>query len=57
MPRKSKPKPLTDAERHGRFKDMAREVGAEREAADFDRTLERLAKLPRESDGKATGSA
>jgi hypothetical protein len=49
--RKSKPK-LTDAERHERFKDMAREVGAEGEAPAFDRTIERLAKLPRETDTK-----
>ena len=53
MPTKPKPKKLTDAERHERFKDMALEVGAEGEAPSFDRTVERLAKLPKETDGKA----
>jgi len=45
--RRSLPK-LTDAERHARFKELAREVGAEGEAPSFDQTVERLAKLPRE---------
>jgi hypothetical protein len=36
-PRKPKPKPrLTDEERHERFKEMAREVGASDDAKDFD---------------------
>jgi hypothetical protein len=40
--------PLTDAERHARFKELAREVGAEDEAPNFDRTVKRLAELPRD---------
>ena len=48
MSRKPKRK-LTDAERHARFVELARQVGAEGEAPDFDRTVERLAKMPRES--------
>ena len=56
--RHAKPK-LTDAERHARFKEVAREVGAEGEAPDFDRTVERLAKLamapkPGEGQGRAS---
>jgi hypothetical protein len=45
MAKHPKLKPLTDAERHARFKELAREVGAEGEALGFDRTVERLAKL------------
>jgi hypothetical protein len=37
-PRKAKSK-LTDAERHKRFVDMAKEVGASEKAADFDRAF------------------
>jgi hypothetical protein len=43
---------LTDVERHRRFKDMAREVGAEGEAPDFDGTVKRLAAQPKPADGK-----
>jgi hypothetical protein len=38
---KSKPEPkLTDAERHARFKEMAREVEASEREDDFDRAFE-----------------
>lgn len=49
--RKAAPK-LTDAERHERFKDMAKELGAEGEAPGFDRALERLAVMPKETEKK-----
>ena len=41
MPSKPKPKPpkLTDAERHARFKEMAREVGASDRPEDFDKAF------------------
>ena len=47
--RKAAPK-LTDAERHERFKDMAKELGAEGEAPDFDETLKRLAAQPKDDN-------
>lgn len=37
-PKQDKPK-LTDAERHKRFVDMAKEVGASDKQADFDRAF------------------
>lgn len=39
--RKTKPK-LTDAERHQRFKEAAREVEASEVVADFDKAFERV---------------
>jgi hypothetical protein len=42
MARKTKPK-LTDAERHKRFVDMAREVEATGRAKDYDKVLKKLA--------------
>ena len=48
---KKKPK-LTDAERHARFKELAREVGAEGEAPDFDGTVKRLAEQVKEPHQK-----
>jgi hypothetical protein len=51
MKHPKKPK-LTDAERHARFKELAREVGAEDEAPGFDETVKRLAELPREGAEK-----
>lgn len=45
--RKSK---LTDAERHARFKEMAREVGASDSPKDFDRAFKKIA--PRASSSK-----
>lgn len=41
----TKPK-LTDAQRHARFKDMAREVLASEDPKDFDKAFERVAKQP-----------
>jgi hypothetical protein len=35
--------PLTDAERHKRFVDMAKEVGASDQPADFDRAFKAIA--------------
>ena len=47
MAAKRGPKPkLADAERHARFKDMAREVGASEKPEDFDRAFERVAAMP-----------
>jgi len=43
MTRKSKPK-LTDAERHARFVDMARKVGASNDPNDFDKAFKKVAK-------------
>ncbi len=37
---------LTDEERHQRFKEMAREVDASEEAADFDKAFERVTSEP-----------
>jgi hypothetical protein len=46
MPRKSaKPKPkLTDAERHKRFVEMAKEVGASEEPKDFEKAFTMVTK-------------
>lgn len=44
--RNRKPR-LSPAERHARFKELAREVGAEDEAPDFDGTVKRLASQPK----------
>jgi hypothetical protein len=50
MPRKSKPKPkLTDAERHRRFVDMARQVGASDNAKDFDKAFKKIAPAKRKA--------
>jgi hypothetical protein len=43
---------LTPAERHARFKELAREVDAEGEAPGFDETVKRLAQRPKEPDSK-----
>ncbi len=43
-PSAERPPKLTDAERHERFKEMAKEVGASEEPADFDRAFSRIAK-------------
>jgi hypothetical protein len=37
---------LTDAERHKRFVEMAKQVGASDDAKDFDRAFEKIAKPP-----------
>lgn len=40
---RAEPKPkLTDAERHKRFVDMAREVGAEEDPKELDRAFEKV---------------
>jgi hypothetical protein len=44
---KPKPKSLTDAERHKRFVEMAREVGASKDPKDFDKAFKQVtAKRP-----------
>jgi hypothetical protein len=44
MPRKSADKPkLTDAERHKRFVEMAKEVGASDDPKDFERAFKKIA--------------
>jgi hypothetical protein len=50
MTAKSKPKlpPLTDAERHERFKEMAREVEASEREEDFDQAFVRVVAPKRE---------
>ena len=45
-PNRSKKKKLTDAERHKRFVDMAKEVEASEKPQDFDRAFEAVAKGP-----------
>jgi hypothetical protein len=42
MATKGKKRPLTDAERHKRFVDMAREVGASDKAKDFDKAFRKV---------------
>jgi hypothetical protein len=39
----NKPPKLTDAERHARFVEMAKEVGASEDPKDFERAFERVA--------------
>jgi hypothetical protein len=47
MTAKRKPKPkLTDAERHLRFVETAREVEASKDAEDFDRAFEKVTSAP-----------
>jgi hypothetical protein len=41
-PTKPKKKPLTDAERHKRFVEMAKEVGASENDPDFDTAFKRV---------------
>jgi len=47
---KQKPK-LTDAERHKRFVEMAKEVGASEDPKDFDKAFEKLAKRSEKHSG------
>jgi hypothetical protein len=42
MATKSKPKPLTDAERHKRFLEMARQVGASDDPKAFDKAFKKV---------------
>ena len=51
MAKKSLPK-LTDAERHKRFVDMAREVEASDDAKDFDKAFKKVATAKRPSSSK-----
>ena len=45
MPKKAAPKTkLTDAERHKRFKDMAKEVGASEDPKEFEKAFKRVTK-------------
>jgi hypothetical protein len=53
MTRKSEPKPkLTDAERHKRFVDMAREVEASEDPKDFEKVIKKIIKPPRSPSSK-----
>ena len=48
--KKSRPRPsknLTDAERHKRFVDMAREVGASDDPKDFDKAFKKVVGKPK----------
>jgi len=48
MPIKSAKKPkLTDAERHKRFVEMARQVGASDDPKAFDRAFKKVARTPK----------
>jgi hypothetical protein len=51
MPRKATSKPkLTDAERHKRFVEMAREVEASDKAEDFDKAFKKV--VPQQRQGE-----
>jgi hypothetical protein len=57
MPRKSPTKPkLTDAERHKRFLDMAREVGASGDQKDFEKVFKTVVLSPRSPSVRYPGS-
>lgn len=48
MPRKSAAKPkLTDAERHKRFVEMAKQVGASDNSKDFEKAFKKVTSLPK----------
>jgi hypothetical protein len=49
MATKGKKKPLTDAERHKRFVDMAREVQASDKPKDFDKAFKAVTGKPKAS--------
>ena len=54
---KPKPKPtskpkLTDAERHARFVDMAREVGVDESPEAFERAFEKVVRTPQTRPAK-----
>ena len=47
MPKEKKQKPkLTAADRHARFKDMAKEVGASDDPKDFEKAFKKVTKGP-----------
>jgi hypothetical protein len=50
-PANSQPK-LSDAERHARFKDMAKEVGASEDPKDFEDAFRRVTESGRQSEGR-----
>jgi hypothetical protein len=55
MTRKPEQKPkLTDAERHKRFVDMAREVGASDDPGDFDKAFDKVVSPKPKRDPRAT---
>lgn len=57
---KPKPKPPpkpTDAERHARFIEMAREVGASDEPEDFDRAFANVTAAPEKSGSPSSKAA
>jgi hypothetical protein len=54
MARKAARKPkLTDAERHKRFVDMAREVGGSENPEDFDRAFKKVVTPKRKADDRS----
>jgi hypothetical protein len=54
MPSKPKPQPkLTDAERHARFVEMARDVDASEDAKDFDKAFEKVTATSQSGDGSS----
>ncbi len=56
MTAKPKPKPKpTDAERHARFVDMAREVGADESPEAFDRAFDKVVRRVSPSPAKPQG--
>jgi hypothetical protein len=50
MPRKAAKPKLTDAERHKRFVEMARKVGASENAEDFDKAFKKVASKRRRAN-------
>ena len=53
MPRKLAAKPkLTDAERHKRFVEMAKEVEASPDAKDFERAFNKVSALPTQAQDR-----
>jgi hypothetical protein len=50
MTAKPKPPKLTDAERHARFKEAAREVGASEKPEDFDGAFNKIVPPPKPKD-------
>ena len=47
MAKKTKANELTDAERHTRFKDMAKEVGASEDPKDFEKAFKKVTSPPK----------
>lgn len=57
VPSNRKKKRLTDAERHKRFVDMAREVEASEDAEDFDKAFDKVTPSAHRSHPSAKRSA